>query len=294
MLVWVQFPQWERKRYIKRVVCYRERKTIMLIEDIDYSTAPEITLACSKCHAENGFKTETVFTDMEQLNGFVDEDVFSILHLGLPCPHGGDATEDIVTIEPRQTSCPYSTESERQMSFKTFTEEQTKERMKMGTDLKTYADYVDARDALIDLALGEWDIDSLPEINDQLCELANQAIAAGYGDRIEADRDYLPTQITIHPSIEDAVRAYVKAGETGDIYHDKTLDIYVLDLSDRDLQGWVAYFGLSLWGDSEQPNDVVANMINVIGNLGIVPEAEDYLGLSRIDVVNAKRLTIED
>ena len=99
MLVWVQFPQWERKHYIKRVVCYIERKTIMLIEDIDVSTDPEITLACAKCHAENGFKTETVFTDMEQLNGLVDEDVFSILHLGLPCPHGGDATEDIVTIE---------------------------------------------------------------------------------------------------------------------------------------------------------------------------------------------------
>lgn len=164
----------------------------------------------------------------------------------------------------------------------------------MGTELKTYADYVEARDALIDLALAEWDIDSLPEINDQLCELANQAIAAGYGDRIEADRDYLPTQITIHPSVEDAVRAYVETGETGDIYHDKTLDIYVLDLPDRDLRGWLAYFGLSVWGDAEQSNDVVVNMIKVIGGLGAVPGAEDYLGLSRIDVVNAKRLIIED
>lgn len=99
MLVWVQFPQWERKRYIKRVVCYAERKTIMLIEDIDYSTDPEITLACAKCHAENGFKTETVFTDMEQLNSLCPDEVFSILHLGLPCPHGGDASEDIMTIE---------------------------------------------------------------------------------------------------------------------------------------------------------------------------------------------------
>lgn len=70
-----------------------------LIEDIDYSTAPEITLACAKCHSEHGFKTETVFTDMQQLSEFVDEDVFSILHLGLPCPHGGDASEDIMTIE---------------------------------------------------------------------------------------------------------------------------------------------------------------------------------------------------
>lgn len=165
----------------------------------------------------------------------------------------------------------------------------------MGTNTnKTWADFIEARDALIDLALGEWDIDSLPEINDQLVEIANQAIEAGYGDRIEADRDYMPTQITIHPSIEDAVRAYVKAGETGNVYHDKTLDIYILDLSDHDLQGWLAYFGLSLWGDAEQSNDVVANMINVIGSLGTVPEAEDYLGLSHIDVVNAKRLTIED
>ena len=71
----------------------------MLIEDIDISTDPEITLACAKCHAEHGFKTETVFTDMEKLNSLVDEEVFGILHLGLPCPHGGDATEDIVTIE---------------------------------------------------------------------------------------------------------------------------------------------------------------------------------------------------
>jgi hypothetical protein len=164
----------------------------------------------------------------------------------------------------------------------------------MGTNSKTYADYIEERDKLIDLALGALDTDSLPEINDQLIELANQAIAAGYGDRIEADRDYIPTQITIHASVEDAVRAYVKAGETGNIYHDKTLDIYILDLSDRDLQGWLAYFGLTLWGDAEQPNDVVVNMINAIGSLGTIPEAEDYLDLSRIDVVNAKRLTIED
>ena len=159
---------------------------------------------------------------------------------------------------------------------------------------KTWADYIEERDKLIDLALGEWDTDSLPEINGPLCELANQAIMAGYGDRIEADLDYLPTQITIHASVEDAVRAYVKAGETGNIYHDKALDIYILDASDHDLQGWLAYFGLSLWGDAEQSNDVVANMINAIGSLGTLPEAEDYLDLSRIDVVSAKRLTIED
>ena len=138
------------------------------------------------------------------------------------------------------------------------------------------------------------DTASLPEINGQLCELANQAIEAGYGDRIEAERDYIPTQITPYDTIEEALRAYVEAGETDDIYHDKTLGIYLLDQSGTDLKEWLAHFGLSLWGDAGQPNDVVANMINVIGSLGTVPEAEDYLGLSRIDVVNVKHLIIED
>lgn len=71
----------------------------MLIEDIDYSTAPQITLACSKCHSERGFRAETVFADMEQLSNFDDGEVFSILHLGLPCPHGGNPDVDIKTIE---------------------------------------------------------------------------------------------------------------------------------------------------------------------------------------------------
>lgn len=165
--------------------------------------------------------------------------------------------------------------------------------MKM-ENAKTYTDFTDQRDKLINLALGEWDTDSLPEINDQLVELANQAVAAGYGDRIEADRNYAQLRLAPYATIEHAVRAYVKVGETGNIYHDKTLDVYLLDLSDHDLQGWLAYFGLSLWGDAEQSNDVVVNMINAIGSLGTIPEAEDYLDLSRIDVVNAKRLTIED
>lgn len=71
----------------------------MFIEDIDYSIAPEITLACAKCHSEHGYKTETVFTDMAQLSNFDDEEVFSILHLGLPCPHDGNPDVDIKTIE---------------------------------------------------------------------------------------------------------------------------------------------------------------------------------------------------
>ena len=55
----------------------------MFIEDIDISTAPEITLACAKCHSEHGFKTETVFTDMQQLASLDSEEIFSILHLGI-------------------------------------------------------------------------------------------------------------------------------------------------------------------------------------------------------------------
>ena len=160
---------------------------------------------------------------------------------------------------------------------------------------KTYTDFTDQRDKLIDLTVDGWaTIDDLPEINDQLIELANQAIEAGYGNRVAVERNYTPLQITTYATIEEAVKAYVKAGETGDIYHDEILDIYLLDLSDTDLKEWLAYFGLSLWGSVEQPNDVVAGMINVISNLGIVPEAEEYLGVYRVSVVNVKRVTLED
>lgn len=160
---------------------------------------------------------------------------------------------------------------------------------------KTYTDFIEERDKLIDLAVEGWTtIDDLPEINDQLIELANQAIEAGYGNRVTVERKYTPLQITSYATIEEAVRAYVKAGETGDIYHDEILDIYLLDLSDCDLKEWLAYFGLSLWGDVEQPNDVVANMINAIGNLGTIPEIEDYLGLSYVSVVNVKRVILEN
>lgn len=160
---------------------------------------------------------------------------------------------------------------------------------------KTYTDFIEERDKLIDLAVEGWTtIDDLSEINDQLIELANQAIEAGYGNRVTVERKYTPLQITSYATIEEAVRAYVKAGETGDIYHDEILDIYLLDLSDCDLKEWLAYFGLSLWGDVEQPNDVVANMINAIGNLGTIPEIEDYLGLSYVSVVNVKRVILEN
>ena len=160
---------------------------------------------------------------------------------------------------------------------------------------KTYTDFIEERDKLIDLAVEGWTtLDDLPEINDQLIELANQAIEAGYGNRVTVEQKYTPLQITSYATIEEAVRAYVKAGETGDIYHDEILDIYLLDLSDCDLKEWLAYFGLSLWGDVEQPNDVVANMINAIGNLGTIPEIEDYLGLSYVSVVNVKRVILGD
>ena len=72
---------------------------MLYIEDIDFSTAPQITLACAKCHSEHGFKTEIVFTDMGQLNSLWNGEVFSILHLGLPCPHDGDCNHDILSIE---------------------------------------------------------------------------------------------------------------------------------------------------------------------------------------------------
>lgn len=160
---------------------------------------------------------------------------------------------------------------------------------------KAYTDFTDQRDKLIDLVTGEWiSMYDLPEINDQLIDLANQAIEAGYGNRVAVERNYTPLQITTYATIEEAVKAYVKSGETGDIYHDEILDIYLLDLSDTDLKEWLAYFGLSLWGDVEQPNDVVAGMINVISNLGTIPEAEEYLGVYRASVVNVKRVTLED
>lgn len=68
----------------------------MFIEDIDISAAPEITLACAKCHSEHGFKTETVFTDMQQLASLEAVEAFSILHLGLPCPHAGNAVLTLI------------------------------------------------------------------------------------------------------------------------------------------------------------------------------------------------------
>lgn len=71
----------------------------MFIEDIDISAAPQITLACAKCHSEHSFKTETVFESMHQLSSLEADEVFSILHLGLPCPHDGNADVDIKTIE---------------------------------------------------------------------------------------------------------------------------------------------------------------------------------------------------
>lgn len=50
---------------------------------------------------------------------------------------------------------------------------------------KTYTDFTDQRDKIIDLVTGEWiSMYDLPEINDQLIDLANQAIEAGYGNRV--------------------------------------------------------------------------------------------------------------
>ena len=163
----------------------------------------------------------------------------------------------------------------------------------MGTTGKTYADYIDERDKLIDLAADVWDSEDYPHVNTALVELANQAIKAGCGDRIEAERNYRPEQLSPYATIEDAVRAYVALGETGEVWHDDVANVYLLDQSDRDLREWLGYFGLSLWGDEEQPDYVVSNMINACANLND-PDSQAFLGCYSVHVVNAKHLTIED
>lgn len=164
----------------------------------------------------------------------------------------------------------------------------------MGTNTsKTYADYIDERDKLIELAADEWDSEDYPHLNTALVELANQAITVGYGDRIEAERNYRPELLTPYATIEDAARAYVAFGETGVIWHDTIADVYLLDQSDGDLREWLAYFELSLWGDEEQPDYMVSNMITACADLND-PDSRKFLGVYRVSVVDAKHLTIED
>lgn len=164
----------------------------------------------------------------------------------------------------------------------------------MGTNTsKTYADFVDERDKLIDQAADEWDSEDYPWVNTALIDLANQAIEAGYGDRVEAERKYQPELLTPYATIEDAVRAYVAFGETGEVWHDTVADVYLVDQSGRDLREWLAYFGFSLWGDEDEADHVVSNMIHACANLNL-PESRDFMGVSLVNVVNAKRLTLED
>lgn len=164
--------------------------------------------------------------------------------------------------------------------------------MKM-ENAKTYTDFTDERDKLIDLAADEWDSEDYPHVNTALIELANQAIEAGYGERVEAERNYYPEHLTPYATIEDAVRAYVALGETGEIYHDTIANVYILDMSDRDLKEWLGYFRLSLWGSEEQPDYVVSNMINACANLD-KPESLDFLGVYRVSVVKISDLTVEE
>lgn len=164
----------------------------------------------------------------------------------------------------------------------------------MGTNnSKTWAEYLDERDNLIEQAADEWDSEDYPHVNTALIELANQAITAGYGDRIATDRNYRPELLTPYATIEDAVRAYVAFGETGEVWRDKVANVYLLDRSDRDLQEWLAYFELSLWGCEDQPDYVVSNMINACANLGD-PDSQAFLGCYRVSVANVKHLAIED
>ena len=163
----------------------------------------------------------------------------------------------------------------------------------MGTTGKAYAHYVDERDKLIDLAADEWDSEDCSNVNTALIELANQAIEAGYGERVEAERNYQPELLTSYATIEDAVRAYVALGETGEVWYDDIANVYLLDQSDRDLKEWLAYFCLSLWGSEEQPNYIVHNMINACANLND-PDSQTFLGCYSVNVVNAKHLTIEE
>lgn len=158
---------------------------------------------------------------------------------------------------------------------------------------KTYTDFTDQRDKLIDLASDEWDSEDYSNVNTALIELANQAIESGYGARVEAERNYRPELLTPYATIEDAVRAYLAFGETGEVWHDKIANVYLLDQSGRDLKEWLGYFEFSLWGDEEQPNYVVHNMINACANLGD-PDSQAFLDVYRVSMVNAKRLTIED
>lgn len=157
--------------------------------------------------------------------------------------------------------------------------------MKM-ENAKTYTDFIDQRDKLIALVLEAVDIDDLPDINSQLCELANQAIEAGYGDLVQAERNYRPLLIETFDTIEDALEAYEASGKYGTVYRDEFTERYLLDLTDGDLTAWLGYFHLSKWGCDDMANDTVLVMIQACSN---VDYSQALLGVYSITTFNARR-----
>lgn len=156
--------------------------------------------------------------------------------------------------------------------------------MKMET-AKTYTDFTDQRDKFIALVLEAVDIDDLPDINSQLCELANQAIEAGYGDLVQAERNYRPKLIETFDTIEDALSAYDASGKYGTVYRDEFTEQYLLDLTDGDLTAWLGYFHLSKWGCDDIANDTVLVMIQACSN---VDYSQALLGVYSITTFNAR------
>jgi len=152
---------------------------------------------------------------------------------------------------------------------------------------KTYTDFVEARDKLIDLVVEAADIDDLPDINSQLCDLADQAKAAGYGDLVQAERNYRPKLIETFDTIEEALEAYDTSGKYGTVYHDEFTERYLLDLTDGDLTAWLGYFHLSKWGCDDMDNDTVLVMIQACSS---VDDNQALLGVYSITTFNARRL----
>lgn len=150
---------------------------------------------------------------------------------------------------------------------------------------KTYTDFTDQRDKLIALVLEAVDIDDLPDINSQLCELANQAIEAGYGDLVQAERNYRPLLIETFDTIGDALEAYEASGKYGTVYRDEFTERYLLDLTDGDLTAWLGYFHLSKWGCDDIANDTVLVMIQACSN---VDYSQALLGVYSITAFNAR------
>lgn len=161
----------------------------------------------------------------------------------------------------------------------------------MGTNSKTYADFVAERDKLIDSALATLDINDLPDINGQLCKLANQAIDAGYGDLVQAERNYRPKLIETFDTVEEALEAYEASGKYGTVYYDEFTQRYLFDLTDGDMAAWLGYFHLSKWGCDDMANNTMVYMIQACSH---VNDSQAFLGVSRITTFNARRLTGED